>query len=263
MVKPLIMLIPPLGHDPSFYHPLVELISNQYTVLLPEYPYESNIANVKPELILETLANYFIEYLECFLSKHSDIKFIALGGVSLGATLSIRMNHLMRNKPNKLLLISPGGLRVSNARKSMIRWAMDNNSIETFLCQSLAIDGDTFEQSSFGRQFHKLSPNVEKYWNQYARESWDFGKKRMKADKFLQMINAALEVDYEKHIKSDSDNYVFIWGKSDKIFSIRMYKKFMALANDATFHLLDDIGHYSPLEDPKRIANLIHQNIKY
>ena len=50
---------------------------------------------------------------------------------------------------------------------------------------------------------------------------------------------------------------VFIWGESDKIFSLRHYKKFNKLMPDAKFHLMSELGHYLPLESPAQTAKII------
>jgi pimeloyl-ACP methyl ester carboxylesterase len=270
------MLIPPMGHDATFYYPLRDALGERCEVLLPDYPDDAELIGVPHQALLDVLARFFMARLQAAMAvaaassatadalndAQNGRRCVVLGGVSLGATLSIRINHLMANEPtgrvpDKLLLMATGGLKVSRARKGMIETAMAQQSVLQFLRQSLAIDGDTFEQASFQHQFCALTPAVKEYWQHYAQTLWQFGNHPVKAENFLTMVRAALEVDYEDHIASESGNYVLLWSAKDRIFSMRMYKKLVALATQATFILMEDIGHYAPLEDPQRIAQII------
>ncbi len=252
----LLVLIPPLGHTSEFYAPLKATLGNVVDWLLPDYPYTQLPIRTDNDL-LEGLAQHFLDLIEVELASRPHITRFMIGGVSLGATLSIRINHLLTRKPHKVLLMAPGGLRVSRARKEVIQTAIAQQSTLSFVRQSLAIEGDTFLDSSFPRQFCQLSPTVEAYWWHYAREFWQFGGNEAAAEGFLAMIQAALNVNFESHLANDSANCLILWSANDKVFSMRMYRKFVDLATQADIRLLDNIGHYAPLEDPQRIATVI------
>lgn len=254
----LLVLIPPLGHTSAFYAPLKASLGDCVDWLLPEYPY-TQLPSRSDNDLLEGLARYFLAMIEATLEGAPHITRFMIGGVSLGATLSLRINHLLTRKPNKVLLMAPGGLRVSRARKDVIQMAIAQQSTLSFVRQSLAIEGDSFMESSFPRQFCQLSPDVEAYWWHYARDFWQFGHNEAAANGFLAMIQAALNVNFEHHIANESANYLMLWSANDKVFSMRMYRKWVDLATQADIRLLDNIGHYAPLEDPQRVATIIQE----
>jgi pimeloyl-ACP methyl ester carboxylesterase len=257
----LLILIPPLGHTSEFYTPLKASLGDVVDWLLPDYPYAQLPYTQLPARddndLLEGLAQHFLALIETTLASRPHVTRFMIGGVSLGATLSIRINHLLTRKPHRVLLMAPGGLRVSRARKDVIQMAIAQQSALSFVRQSLAIEGDTFLASSFPRQFCQLSPAVEAYWWHYARDFWRFGDNDAAAVGFLAMIQAALNVNFETHLAHDSANFLILWSANDKVFSMRMYRKFVDLATQADIRLLDNIGHYAPLEDPQRVATLI------
>jgi pimeloyl-ACP methyl ester carboxylesterase len=270
MVKPLVVLLPPLGHTREFYAELSILLSEQYEVLCPDYPYTREVAGLPREAVLDHLARHFIDVISAARSTRPESRWF-LGGVSLGATLSIRMLSMLKEAggaatagdrdtfglPETLFLMAPGGLRVSRARKEAIATAMDGRPPVDFLRQSLAIDGACMEESSFPRQFCHVGPQVERYWTHYAFDFWQGGNRPEGAEAFFNMIAAALEVDYEAAMDEDAARYVIVWSEKDKVFSPRMYRKFQAVAPAARFLLLDDTGHYAPLESPQRMAELM------
>jgi pimeloyl-ACP methyl ester carboxylesterase len=258
MTNPIIMLIPPLGHDSRFYQPLKRELGCNYTVCLPDYPALSSFSAISDNL-LEQLAIYFIKALDAVAALHPDAPLTAIGGVSLGATISIKMNNLLARKPDSLLLFAPGGLRVPGARKHLIRHILNNDGHAEFFRRSLGIDGQCFEESSFSRQFCRVSDEVLSYWAYCAQSRRLCDNVEAISSQFVSLISAALEVDYELLMQEESSNYRIFWAQQDKVFSMRTYKKLLKVAANAEFHLLDNIGHYMPLEDPAGIAGLIEK----
>lgn len=265
MVKWLLMLIPPMGHDSQFYSPLREALRetmpNDLELVTPDYPDMEQLVPLEIEEILDFLAAYFEQQLQHHIETQSTNTNIAIGGVSLGGTLSIRINHLIHNKPKRIFLMASGGLKVSRARREIIQMAMQDRSAEYHVLKSMAIDGDSYEQSSFPVQFQQTSPAIETYWNHQANMLKILAADQIRADSFVKLTQAALGVDYERHMEDESATYSILWSEQDKVFSKRMYRKFQKHAQQARFHLLDSIGHYAPLEDPMRIAKIIKQDL--
>lgn len=272
-----LMLIPPMGHDSQFYGPLRDALPD-IDLLTPDYPPLDQLAPLPVTEVLDYLTAHFQQQLQQYLTQTaapsasapsaSAPYVVAIGGVSLGATLSIRLNHHLQrlpghthSQPQRVFLMASGGLRVSRARRETIELAIANYSPAEFVLKSMAIDADTMADSTFPVQFQTMTPAVEAYWNHQARQLRSLVADPLQAENFVKMTLAALGVDYEAHLAAECKNYSILWSEQDKVFSRRMYRKYQDIASQARFHLLDNIGHYAALEDPHRIAALIRQDL--
>ena len=258
MVKPVLYLIPPLGHDSKFYDLVSSSLTEQYDVVLADYPYRAGVNEINWESnnLLVALAAYFVKEIELYLEETNRTLY-GIGGVSLGGTLSILMYDLLQVKPLKMFLISSGGLRVPSLRKRLIQRAVETTSTRDLLRLTFALDGENFENSSFRRQFQVVSAEVEGYWHYYTSINWREERFSNAGNLVIKILLAAVEVDFEKYISRLSERIVVVWGEKDKIFSMRAFDKFKKLAEDAEFHLLDGVGHYSPIESPDAVSRII------
>ncbi len=265
MLKPLLMLIPPMGHDSRFYGPLRDALAQSggsaLELLTPDYPDLLTLSPLHPDEILEFLAQHFRHILQMHLASLPPQTHCAIGGVSLGGTLSIRLNHLLAGTPMRVLLLASGGLKVSRARCESITRAIADFGPADFLLKAMAIDGDCYAASSFPRQFQQSSAAIADYWACQAHTIVRQAADPNRAANFVKLTQAALGVNYEAHMAAESANYSILWSARDKVFSPRMYRRFQQLATQARFQLLNDIGHYAPLENPPRIAALIRQDL--
>jgi len=107
VVKPVLYLIPPLGHDSKFYDLVSSSLTEQYDVVLADYPYRAGVNEINWESnnLLVALAAYFVKEIELYLEETNRTLY-GIGGVSLGGTLSILMYDLLQVKPLKMFLIS-------------------------------------------------------------------------------------------------------------------------------------------------------------
>lgn len=249
-----LILIPPLGHDQKFYDPLAKLLETKFNLIRLDYPYvlkHSDFNWDAPDLLTE-LAIYFIREIK----KHTqDVHYIL--GVSLGATISYKINDLLQGKVEKLFLISSGGFIVAPFRKEIILQSLKEQGRDNFLKLALSMDRGDFHSTSFIKNFTHPSKDVETYWKYYTEVLWNDEHFNRMADHLLKLMNASLNVNFESLIEKFQKQEVIIWGEIDKVFSMRFYRKFQEKAPAATFHLMNGIGHFSPLETPETIFDIM------
>lgn len=244
------VLIPPLGHDSQFYTPLKKLLSS-YEVVCLDYPYlDAGFAWTEGDLI-EKLAQYFASKLE----GHQRVEIM---GVSLGATISMRIKEILGEKINHLHLISSGGHKVASFRKEMILAHLRDLGPREFLLKSLEVgSSEEFTNSDFKSHFHQTQIYAQDYWDYYTKKLWSPENIQQASLGLCELVRASVEVNFEHLIERFQDHLSIIWADQDKVFSMRFYEKFKSRAPRARFYLLQNVGHFSPLETPERILHIL------
>lgn len=240
--------IPPMGHSKEFYQ------YNQYkNQIILEYPY--NQETLQAEDSLEYLANYFAKQIKTQI-KDQDFCLI---GVSLGATLSLRINELLENKAHKLILMASGGLKVARARKEMIAHAITHMPAKDFIDKALALDSS----ESFLSHFDTSQPQVLKRASDYypINKSFWSSNSDLQKEAFVKMAIDALNVDYQKQLELYQDKIILLWSENDKIFSMRHFRKFQKIMPQAQCLLFEGLGHYLPLEAPQHLDKIVEDYV--
>ncbi len=244
MVK--IFFIPPMGHSKSFY----KYIKKTECMVFLDYPY--NQETVDQENSLDYLAQYFAKTVTKHMAESQKYSDIVLVGVSLGATLSLKINQLLENRVKKLVLIAPSGLKVARARKEMIKHAINNLAQEEFIKKALGLE----QQANFLDHFSDKKENAKEYYP-IISSFWSDKYEKTQGTSFKKMAIDALEVNYEELLVEYQDKIHLLWGKKDKIFSMRHFNKFNKLLNHAELDLHDQVGHYLPIEAPQHLDKLM------
>jgi pimeloyl-ACP methyl ester carboxylesterase len=242
-----LFLIPPMGHNHSFFNELVAQLNDKFEIVFLNYPRLAADFDSSGD-ILEDFARYFAKKI---LEK--EVLSASILGLSLGATLSLRIKELLPDKIDTLFMMASGGLKVARARKSMINYALEKIPPHDFIKKALGLSNI----DEFIIHFSRNHDIASEYYLDMLDEQWKDENLEKYSGYFIDQIKAALEVNYEAQMQSFQEDIVFIWGESDKIFSLRHYKKFIKLMPKACFHLLGDLGHYLPLESPKQTAKII------
>lgn len=235
-----------MGHSKEFYFSLQEELKDQIKIELLDYP--ETLTYKSHNEILENFAHYFADEI-----KSKTDKKIHLGGLSLGATLSLRIKDLLDNQVNHLYLMASGGLKVARARREMILFMIEHLGYDEFIKKALNLN----DYPSFVTHFSVNTQIMKSYYQSFNQEFWSRDNFKKRKLFFIDQTKAALHVDYEKQLAKYHKDIVFIWAEADKIFSRRHYKKFQNIMPNATYHLLPKLGHYLPLESPKEIAKII------
>lgn len=242
-----LFLIPPMGHNHSFFKELVVELEHKFTIVFLNYPRHPSEFDSTGD-VLEDFAQYFAKEI-----IKQEVVSGSILGLSLGATLSLRIKEIIPAKIKTLFMMASGGLKVARARKSMINYALENIAPHDFINKALGLSS----LDEFMVHFSKNHETATKYYQLMIDKQWSDAHLEKYAGYFIEQIKAALEVNYESQMQAHQEDIVFIWGESDKIFSLRHYKKFNKLMPKASFHLLENLGHYLPLESPKQTAKII------
>jgi pimeloyl-ACP methyl ester carboxylesterase len=236
-----------MGHNKDFYSEIVKELNSTFKIVFLNYPRLASEFDSTGD-ILEDFARYFATKIDSYSQSGGSIL-----GLSLGATLSVRIKEILPNKVDTLFMMASGGLKVARARKSMINHALDNIAPHDFIKKALGLT----EFDDFKIHFSSNHELALGYFNTMNQEFWSNEALKKYTGYFIDQIKAALEVNYEAQLEAFQDDIVFIWGEADKIFSLRHYKKFQRIMPRANFSLLPDLGHYLPLESPKQTAKII------
>lgn len=246
-----LVLIPPLGHDQKFYDPLVSLLSGVDIIRL-DYPYFDSHFPWESEELINKLAHYFSEKITSF----TEVKIL---GVSLGATISLKMKEILGDKISHLYLVSSGGHKVTNFRKEMILSHIKTLGDEKFLLNALEVGSDkAYGASEFQYHFHGEDHTHPKtYWKHFTQVLWKEENRQLARQPLIQLVKASVEVSYEDFLERFQQEITIIWGEQDKVFSMRFYEKFKKVCPQARFYLFAGAGHFSPLETPVKIKDIL------
>ena len=254
-----IVLLPPLGHDAALYAPLARALAPALDVVCLDYPgFGGNAAlDLAAPDLLERLAQYFVAAI-ARLSRPP----VALGGVSLGGTLSVRLAHLLEPRRTHLFLMGSGGLPVARIRQETVRSAMAELGPEGFVRQHLGVDHPELERSGLAQHLGQVTPAVKAYFAHYFHEIWRAEHFALRARACVAMLDAALSVDYRAEMAAHAGLAHVIWGDRDRVFN----HKFVARLSDAfpraALHVLEGIGHYAPLEAPEQVAQMMLASVR-
>ena len=244
-----LVFIPPLGHDHKFYEPLVQMMGREVTLL--DYPYLEQSFDWNSKELIEELAQFFADKI----NQYDKVKIV---GVSLGATISLRIKEILGDKVEHLYLISSGGHKVASFRKEMILTHLRDLGAEEFLLKSLEVGSKSeYQNSDFKSHFHQAHKYAQVYWDYYTQELWKSEHAINAQIALTNLVAASVEVNFEHLLSKFQDQISIIWADLDKVFSMRFYEKFKKLCPRSQFYLLQGVGHFSPLETPKRILHIL------
>jgi pimeloyl-ACP methyl ester carboxylesterase len=233
-----------MGHIKEFYN----WCAKKNAQIL-EYPYDQKV--IDSDDALEHLAQYFAKII-----KETNSKSFCLIGVSLGATLSLRINEILDNKATKIIMMAPGGLKVARARREMITHAIHNMDQEEFIRKALGIDG----LDSFLSHFNSNTEIANDYYP-IINSFWSSIINLTQGDAFKKMAIDALNVNYEHLIEVYQDKIHLLWGEQDKIFSMRHFRKFQKKLPATQIELYNNVGHYLPIEAPEHLDKIINSYV--
>ena len=224
---------------------------NKNEVLCLDYPYwDQNFPWSEGDLI-EKLAQYFATLI-------GPLQSVEIIGVSLGATISLRIKEILGEQVAHLHLISSGGHKVASFRKEMILTHLRDMGPHEFLLKSLEVGSqESFLNSDFKTHFHQGQIWAQDYWDYYTKKLWSQQHVQQAAHALSELVRASVEVNFEHLLERFQERISIIWADQDKVFSMRFYEKFKKLCPRARFYLLSGVGHFSPLETPERILHIL------
>lgn len=235
-----LVLLPPMGHKSSFYSHLVKNLEGKYRKIhLLDYPVE----RVKDEDPIDTLVNHFELQI-----KKLNVSEFDLSGVSLGATLALRLKSHFQNCHN-LYLMAPGGLPVPDARKAIVQFAIKNYSFSEMIGKTLGLNVEDF-LIHFSQNQNIAKDYIESLINEYENNS----KQREFFENIPYFLTKALEINYTDLFYQYEDQITILWGHKDRIFSSRYLRKFQKMLPNSNIVVFKNHGHYLPIEAPHEVS---------
>jgi pimeloyl-ACP methyl ester carboxylesterase len=259
-LRPPLVLLPPLGHDAQLYAPLARALHDTLPVVALDYPgfsaEPSELDFASPGL-LERLAHHFAARI-----ARLPVAPFALGGVSLGGTLTLRIAHLLKAQPPALMLMASGGLPVARVRRDAAKAAMAELGAEGFARQHLGLDVAELESSSLRQHVGELSDDVRAYFRHYYHHIWHPAHFARRAQLCVAMLSSALDVDFRREMSESTSQVQVMWGERDRLFSAKFTERLAASLPHARLHVLAGVGHYPPLEAPERVAAIVRAAVR-
>lgn len=266
--RPVVVLLPPLGCDGAFYAPLAQRLAPVARVVSVDHPaFGDDDADVFGGGGAEELEEFegLVRATAARIGALGVTPAI-LGGVSLGGTLSLALAEALA--PRGLLLASPGGLPVAEARKGAIRAAMaEERTPEAFARRSLGIDATDFDASGFARHFAEgpeLDPpraRARAYFEHLVTRTWSHERAPRRALAYAAMLRAATKVDLTEALRANRTPTSLVWGDSDRVFSARVASRYARTLSTSRLHLLPGVGHFAPLEAPAELARIVGERL--
>ena len=255
-----IVLLPPLGHDAALYAPLARALAPELELVCLDYPGFARALEpfdyAAPEL-LERMARHFVALIERLPQPP-----VALGGVSLGGTLTVRVSHLLGSPPPLLFLMGSGGLPVARIRQETVRSAITELGPEGFVRQHLGVDHPELARSGLAQHLGRVTPAVEAYFRHYFDDVWQAEHFAARARACATMLDAALGVDYRAEMAAYRGVAQLVWGDLDRVFSKKFVTRLSEAFPRAELGVLEGIGHYAPLEAPERVAEMMLARVR-
>jgi pimeloyl-ACP methyl ester carboxylesterase len=259
--RPVLALLPPLGHDSTLFAPLKDRLRDTWDVHALDYPGFGSRAHVTlPQLaaraVDDTGRRALLDALvaDAHAQLHErDVLPDVLGGVSLGGTLSLRLHSLLAQPPRALLLMASGG----DAWPACASRACARPWTSWATCPS---PSSTWASPPGAEQHYaRVTPEVSAYLEHLRLRVWQGTGVEARARAAVAMLDAALSIDFEDAMRSNRIRALVIAGDRDRIFTPRYIARYEQVLTASETVLLPGVGHYPPLEAPDEVAALVRR----
>jgi pimeloyl-ACP methyl ester carboxylesterase len=285
MSRPVLALLPPLGHDSELFAPLAARLRETWDVHALDYPGFGARSHVTlPQLAARAVDEAGrLALLDALVAdalaqlQERNVAPDVLGGVSLGGTLSLRLHSLLARPPRALLLMASGGRRVASVRQHGVRAAMNQLGDVAFALQHLGLassgatgvdDGHAQEagesaahELGAGQHYARVTPEVSAYLEHLRTRVWQGAGLEARARAAVAMLDAALSIDFEDAMRSNRVPALVVAGERDRIFTPRYIARYVQVLAGCETQCLPGVGHYPPLEAPDEVAALLQKTL--
>lgn len=209
------------GQDVSTFWPIINILKDHFTLWLIDLP-----GFGRSDLPKRTwYVHNFAELINKFLKKQKIIRPIVLGH-SLGGRVTIKLAAKYPESVGKLILESSAGIK---PKPTPIK-----------LCGFLAAKFIKFLIPNFFNLKQKLRYQL------YRSLNSDYHSAGPLKETFLNIIAEDLSQD----MKNISQETLIIWGENDHTTPVSEGKKIYQLVKNSRLEVLENLGHFSHLENP-------------
>lgn len=228
----------------SCFHRMIPELRHRYQVITLDFPPFGN--SEKSSEIAFSYEDY--TDLAASLLDHLQIKYLDIGGHSMGGQIAMRLAYCYPERINKLFLFAPSSYMLpTDTFSSMIASA----SIFPAIMQLV------FEAASVVGFLRHLVADPEKVTlRMVIAYSIPFMAKGFfpSLAHFIRSRGGDLPNDSLQQIKAKT---IIFWGKEDPLLPPSIGYRLLAELPHATLHILPDAGHLLPEETPETIVSYI------
>ncbi|PAE15095.1 hypothetical protein CHH91_15185 [Virgibacillus sp. 7505] len=228
----------------SCFHRMIPDLRQRYQVITLDFPPFGN--SEKSSDIAFSYEDY--TDLAASLLDHLQIKYLDIGGHSMGGQIAMRLAYCYPERINKLFLFAPSSYMLpTDTFSSMIASASIFPAIMQFVFEATSVVG-------FLR--HLVADPEKVTLRMVIAYSIPFMDKELfpSLAHFIRSRGGDLPNDSLQQIKAKT---IIFWGKEDPLLPPSIGYRLLAELPHATLHILPDAGHLLPEETPETIVSYI------
>lgn len=231
-----ILILPGWGNTRETFHHIINHFKEDYTIYILDYPALGNSPIPSKTLTIYDYTELIIKFI-----NHHNIKNPILIAHSFGGRITTLLTGYYKIQIEKLILIDIAGIKPKKTFKRFIKEKI--YKLLRYLTKLLPKK--------------KQEPARQKLLNIFASADYNALPIQMK-ETFKNIINEDLK-EYFKHIQSEA---LLIWGEQDQDTPLKDAYKINKLIKNSALIVFKKANHYSYLQYPELINNIIYEFIK-
>ena len=231
-----ILILPGWGNTRETFHHIINRFKDDYSIYILDYP-----ALGKSPIPTKTLTIY--NYAELIISfmNHNKIENPIIIAHSFGGRIIALLTGYYKIKINKLILIDIAGIKPKKTLKKLIK-----EKTYKLLRQIIKILPKSKKEKA-----------KQKLLNIFGSKDYNSLPIEMK-ETFKNIVNE----DLTKYFKNITNETIIIWGENDLDTPLQDAYKINKLIENSALIVLKKASHYSYLQYPLLINNIIYEFIK-
>ena len=230
--KNTILILPGWGNTRKTFYPMIEILKENYTVYILDYPGFDNSPIPNKELTIYNYASLLITFM-----NKLNIKNPYIIAHSFGGRIATLLNSYYNIEIDKMIFIDTAGIK---PKKTIYKWLKEK--IYKLL-----------------KQIIKLFPKIrqkklkQKLLNLFASSDYKSLPPTMH-NTFKNIVNE----DLTKYLSKIKSEVLLIWGKKDQDTPLQDAYKMRKLIPNSELIILPEGTHFSYLEYPVLIIKIIY-----
>ncbi|MBO5121526.1 MAG: alpha/beta hydrolase [Bacilli bacterium] len=234
--KNTILILPGWGNTRETFHHIINNFKNNYTIYILDYPGLGNSPIPNKTLTIYDYTEIIIDFME----KLNIINPIIIAH-SFGGRITSLLTGYYKHKVEKLILIDIAGIKPKKTLKKLIKekiYKLKKKIIKLFPKK-------------------KQNYLYQKLLKKYASPDYLSLPPTMH-ETFKNIVNE----DLTKHFKNIKEETLLIWGENDQDTPLQDAYKIKSLIKNSALIILKNGNHYSYLNYPILVNNIIYEFIK-